>query len=297
MSNKERLEALKNAYSQKTGGGSGGDQTWRLFYPFWKMPDDATAVVRFLPDLDPDNSLGFLVEKLSHELIINGNRKQVACSTMWGDSCPICELSRKYYDEKNEQMGKKYYKKRSYVGQIIVIESPFEYDQATLVKLVEFGPQVFKQIQAAFQSGDLEEAPYEFKGGYNFRFRKTKTGQGQNSYTTSNFAPKQSDLDDEVIENLNLYNLSDYRGEKLDYATMEALIVSDQTGQAYSATANENSVAHAPVASAPAPAPAPAVPAPTQAASSAEPAAQSKASSVLEQLRRRAQAAKEAQAQ
>jgi gp32 DNA binding protein like len=296
MSNsKEKLAALKAAFDKKTSGG--GDQTWKLFYPFWKMPDDATAVVRFLPDLDADNNLGFLVEKLEHELVVNGTKKRVACNQMWGEACPICELSRKYYDEKNEAMGKKYYRKKSYVGQIIVIESPIEHDQSQLVKLVEFGPQVFKQIQAAFQSGDLEDAPYEFKGGYNFRFRKTKTGQGQNSYTTSNFAPKQTDLDDEIIESLNLYNLADYRGKKLDLAVVEALLVADQTGQAFhEAGAPSDGEEAAPPAETVAAKPAHTLPAKVAVEKPAEApaattAAPSKANSVLEQLRARAKAA------
>lgn len=287
MSNARRsLDALKSAFTQKTGGG-GGDQTWKLFYPFWKMPDDSVAVVRFLPDLDEENSLGFLVENLTHELVINGERKKVPCLHMFGESCPVCDLSRKYYDEKNDEMGKKYYRKKSYIGQVIVVESPIDHDQNQLVKLIEFGPQVFKQIQAAFQSGDLEDAPFELKGGYNFRFRKTKTGSGQNSYTTSNFAPKQTDLDDDLIEALNLYSLKDYRMKTVDRATLEAMLIADQTGRAFS-EGDEGGDESAP---APAASPAPAAAkAEAPAEQAAAPAASTSKSSVLEQLRARAKA-------
>jgi hypothetical protein len=298
MSAKDKLAALSAAFDKKASSG-GGDQTWKLFYPFWKMPDDGVAVVRFLPDLDPDNSLGFLVENLQHELVINGKREKVACLQMHGERCPICDLSRKYYDEKNDAMGKKYYRKKGYIGQVIVIESPIDHDQNQLVKLVEFGPQIFKQIQAAFQSGDLEEAPYEFKGGYNFRFRKTKSGDGNNSYVTSNFAPKQTDLDDEIIEALTLFNLADYRGKKLDVATVEAMLVADQTGQAFSEGDDDGDdvAVAAPVTTLPARVPtatAAKVEAPAmtkeEATAATAPAAPSKANSVLEQLRARAKA-------
>jgi len=291
---KNKLEALKAAYAQKS---TGGNQDWKLFYPFWKMNDDATAIVRFLPDLDEDNNLGFLVEKLEHSLVVNGNKKVVPCLQMYGESCPICDLSRKYYDEKNEEMGKKYYRKKSYIGQVIVIESPIEHDQAALVKLIDFGPAIFKQIQAAFQSGDLEEAPYEFKGGYNFRIKKTKSGQYA-SYTTSSFAPKQTDLDDEIIESLNLFNLADYRGKKLDVATVEALLVADQTGQQYKEGEEAAVGEEAPAAVAEVAPSKPALKAVktepkaeevTPAATTAAPAT-SKSSSILEQLRARAKA-------
>jgi hypothetical protein len=289
MATKRSLDSLKSAFGQKAGGG--GDQTWKLFYPFWKMPDDSVAVVRFLPDLDEDNSLGFLVENLTHELVINGERKKVPCLTMHGEDCPICQLSRKYYDEENEAMGKKYYKKKGYIGQVIVIDSPIEHDQNQLVKLIEFGPKIFKQIQAAFQSGDLEEAPFELKGGYNFRIKKTKSGQYAD-YGTSSFAPKQSDLDDEIIEALNLFDLKEYRAKYMDRATIEAMLIADQTGQAFKDEAASEEVA------APAPAPVAAKPAPVAAPAKEEAApaapAGGKAASVLEQLRARAKAAKPA---
>lgn len=289
---KNKLAALKSAFDKKSSGG--GDQSWKLFYPFWKMPDDSMAVVRFLPDLDDENNLGFLVENLQHELIVNGQKKKVPCLAMHGEHCPICELSRKYYDEKNEDMGKKYYRKKSYIGQVIVVESPIEHDQAQLVKLIEFGPAVFKQIQAAFQSGDLEEAPYEFKGGYNFRIKKTKSGQYA-SYTTSSFAPKQTDLEDEIIEALTLFNLADYRGKKPELATVEALLVADQTGQQFKEEAGESDEAPA---AAPAPAAKPVVATkPVATEEAAAPAATeeaapvaTKANSVLEQLRARQKA-------
>lgn len=292
MSAKNKLEALKSAFEKKTSG-TGGDQSWKLFYPFWKMPDDSQAVVRFLPDLDADNNLGFLVENLQHELVVNGQKKKVPCLAMHGEHCPICELSRKYYDEKNEDMGKKYYRKKEYIGQCIVIESPIEHDQAQLVKLIAFGPAVFKQIQAAFQSGDLEEAPYEFKGGYNFRIKKTKSGQYA-SYTTSSFAPKQTDLDDEIIEQLSLFNLADYRGKKMDLATVEALLIADQTGQSFNESADEANAAPAQSAK-PTPTPAAAKAEAAPATEEAPAPSSSKANSVLEQLRARAKAAQAAE--
>jgi len=297
MSNvKNRLDTLKANFAKK--GNAGGDQNWKLFYPFWKMPDDSTAVVRFLPDLDEENSLGFLVENLQHELVVNGQKKKVPCLKMHGDDCPICNLSRKFYDEKNEDMGKRYYRKKSYIGQVIVVESPIEHDQQALVKLIEFGPAVFKQIQAAFQSGDLEEAPYEFKGGYNFRIKKTKSGQYA-SYNTSSFAPKQTDLDDEVIEAITLYNLVDYRSKKVDAATVEALLVADQTGQSYddgsegdapAAATDAAPAATAPAAAKAAPATVKTEDAPAPATSPAVAAVASKTSNVLEQLKARSKA-------
>jgi len=285
MTIKNKLDALKGAFDKKaTGSGDGGDQSWKLKYPFWKMPEDSQAVVRFLPDLDEDNNLQFLVEKLEHELVVNGQTHRIPCLSMFDEDCPICTLSRKYYDEKNEAMGKKYYRKKSYIGQVIVVESPIEHDQNQLVKLIDFGPAVFKQIQSAFQSGDLEEVPYAFQGGYNFRIKKTKTGQYA-SYSTSSFSPKQTSLDDDVIEQIQLFNLRDYIGAKPERSVVEALLMAEQTGSDAASskpqTAKTQDSAKEEAAK----------PETAVAAKSEEPVV-SKSSSVIEQLRARAKAAK-----
>lgn len=231
---KKSLADLASAFAQKTNTGN-GDNAWKLFFNFWKAPVDSTSVVRFLPDSDDDNPMGFLVENLAHELIINGKREKVPCLKMFGEDCKICTLSQKYYDEKspdhNEQLGKKYYRKKSYIGQVMVIESPIEHDQELLVKLIEFGPKIFKQIQTAFQSGDLEVPPFELKGGYNFRIKKSKSGEYAD-YGTSSFSPKQTNVDDDVIETMSLYNLVDYRTAKVTQEVMEAMLLADQTGGA-----------------------------------------------------------------
>lgn len=234
---KRSLADLAAAFSSKTTENTGG-ATWKLFFPFWKAEVDTVSTVRFLPDADETNPMGFLVENLTHSLTINGKRETVACLKMYGEECPICDLSARFYDKKsaeyNEELGKQYYRKKSYIGQVLVIDTPIEHDAEQLVKLIEFGPQVFKQIQAAFQSGDLEAAPFELKGGYNFRFRKTKTGSGQNSYTTSNFAPKQTDVGDDILEKMNLFTLNDYRTQKTERAAVEAMLVAATTGGSYS---------------------------------------------------------------
>jgi hypothetical protein len=296
---KRSLAELTEQFKQKTTGEGGGNATWKLFFNFWKADTDTVSTVRFLPDADDENPMGFLVENLAHELVINGKREKVPCLKMYGEDCPICALSQDYYDEKspnhNEVLGKKYYRKKSYIGQVLVIDTPIEHDQEQLVKLIEFGPAVFKQIQAAFQSGDLEEAPYELKGGYNFRIKKSKSGEYA-SYTTSSFAPKQTDVDDDLIERLNLFNLADYRTARVSRDVLEAMLVADQTGGSYGESKEEapkdtgltlNKKTSPKVDDAE----------PAATTASAPAASGEKKLSVVEQLRARAAAAKAAQAE
>lgn len=238
---KKSLAELAAAFASKASN-EGANQDWKLFFKFWAAPVDSVSVVRFLPDADDTNPMAFLVENLTHDLVINGKRETVACLKMYDEECPICALSQTYYDkdspEHNVALGKKYYRKKSYIGQVLVLETPVEHDQEQTVKLIEFGPKIFKQIQSAFQSGDLEEPPYELKGGYNFRIKKTKSGEYAD-YGTSSFSPKQTDVDDEVIESINLFNLADYRAPKQSRETLETMLLADQTGGSVEPTSSK----------------------------------------------------------
>jgi hypothetical protein len=293
---KRSLADLAAAFDQK-GSSSTSSGTWKLFFPFWKAPADSTSVIRFLPDLDESNPMGFLVENLTHTLIVNGKRETIACLKMYGEDCPVCALSQKYYDEKdpehNEALGKKYYRKRSYIGQALIIETPVEHDANQLVKLIEFGPKIFQQIQSAFKDGDLAEAPYELKGGYNFRIKKTQSGQYAD-YGTSNFSPKQSDISEDVLERIELYDLKQFRAPKLPKQQVEAMLLADQTGANVTSSeegSSEEDTDTKVSRTAPARAPAPA-PAPSPAVADGE-----KKLSVVEQLRLRKQQREAAGAQ
>jgi hypothetical protein len=283
------LQALAAAFTKPTNTGSeGGASRFRKFYSFWKMEIGQTATIRFLPDANTENPLGFVTENVTHKLQINGENKTVPCLSMYGEACPVCALSQKFYAEGNEQEGKKYYKKREYLSSAIVIASPFVYDDPEdLVKVVSFGPKIFKLIQSAFTSGDLEEVPYDFNSGYDYRIRKTQSGDYAD-YTTSSFAPKATALDPEVVEAIQLVNLSDFRTPKMDRAVVEQMLNSALTGAAFTSQGGLNMPARQAPAPAPAPAPAAAAPA---AAAPAAPASNEKANDLLARIRARSQQA------
>jgi hypothetical protein len=245
-----KFDALKAAFAPKPKG----EGTFTKFYNFWKMQDGETAIVRFLRDSNPDNPRQFIVENLTHSFTINGKKRVVACLSMFGEPCPACEESREFYsqaeragetkDRPGQLMGagKKLYRKKEYIGQVHVQSSPIEFEKNEGHEFempIGIGPQIFKLIQSAFSSGDLEEVPFEQKGGYDFRIKKTMQG-GNANYTLSSFAPKQSDLSDDIIANLNPYDLSTLRNRKTDRATMEAMIIADRTGQPMASQGAQN---------------------------------------------------------
>lgn len=228
----EKFKNLLGAMTAKTGGGGNGD--WKRYFQFWKAPIDSQIVIRFLPDLNEDNSFQFYVVKYHHELFVNGKKEYHNCRATWGEQCPICAASAKAYAENDEVLGKQLYRKKSFISQVIVVESPIEHDASKLVKLIEYGPAIQKTIISDLQSGDLEEVPYEYKGGHNFRINKTQSGKNA-SYTTSKFAPRPTDLDDDVIEaaKAEMIDLSSALGKMPSYDESEALLTAFFTGQSY----------------------------------------------------------------
>ena len=72
MSDKQsRFEALKAAFGKKNEKGNVENSAmWDKFYPFFKMNFDETAEIRFLPDLDAQNPLLFVIQNVYHILEI-----------------------------------------------------------------------------------------------------------------------------------------------------------------------------------------------------------------------------------
>jgi hypothetical protein len=229
---KVNFKALQERFSASTNSGSNQNN----YYAYFKMPEDAQARVRFLPDANEENSLGFLVEKLSHSLKINGEKKTVACLSQYGEECPICKVAKDYYDVDDKVNGKLYYKTRNYVAQVLVLEDPIidpKHENAVgKVKLLQLGYSLFKIIKDAFESGELDEAPYAFEGGTDFLIKKTKQGEFA-SYTLSKFARKSTDLSEDQITNVeaNIVDLSTLLPKKPDLKLVNSLLESALTGK------------------------------------------------------------------
>ncbi len=200
MSKKTSLEALKAAWGKadRSDNSTGSNN----YYPFWLMQNDQRAIVRFLPDLDENNSRGFLVEKVFHNLVINGQKKKVPCLTMYGEDCPICKVSQKYYAAKDEENGKKYWRKKQYIAQALVVEDPLPADSETgethqgKVRYIALGWQLYSIIKEAFAGDDLETIPYDLEDGNDFVIKKSEQGK----YSTYNLGSKFKNASRELSE-------------------------------------------------------------------------------------------------
>ncbi|MNC42042.1 hypothetical protein D3C75_908410 [compost metagenome] len=97
-------------------------------------------------------------------------------------------------------------------------------------------PQLYKVIKEAFESGDLENIPYEYDLGTNFIIKKDQQGEYA-SYIMSKFAKRESALDDETVEFVKgaLKELSTVLPRKPERAEIEAMLEAEMTGSEYKA--------------------------------------------------------------
>ena len=215
---------LAAAESNKGGQSQGGDNA---IYPHWNMPEGSSANLRFLPDGNSKNTF-FWVERAMIRLPFNGIKGeaeskmtyvQVPCVEMWGEACPVLAEVRGWFKDKAlEEMGRKYWKKRSYIFQGFVRENPLSDDKTPENPIRRFiiGPQIFTLIKSALMDPDLTEMPTDYAAGLDFRVTKTTKG-GYADYNTSKWARKESALtasEAEAIEKHGLYDLASFLPKK-----------------------------------------------------------------------------------
>jgi hypothetical protein len=207
-----RLAAQDNKTSNNNQGG--------LVYPHWNIDTGSTAIVRFLPDANTDNPF-FWVERAMIKLpfagVKGGDAKdtvvQVPCVEMYGEneSCPILAEVRPWFKDKSlEDMGRKYWKKRTYVFQGFVHTDPMNEDNAPENPIRKFmiSPSIFNGIKASLMDPEMEDLPVDFNNGLDYRITKTQKGQYAD-YSTSSWARKETALTDAEHASIEQYGLND----------------------------------------------------------------------------------------
>jgi hypothetical protein len=249
MATLAEIRAKLQESQNKTSGNStgGGDNA---IYPHWNMQEGKEAVVRFLPDGNPNNTF-FWVERAMIKLPFAGVKGetdsrpvqvQVPCVEMYNDGsvCPILSEVRGWFKDKSlEDMGRKYWKKRSYIFQGFV-EDPLGEDSQPENPIRRFiiGPQIYQIIRAALMDNEIEELPTDYLRGLDFRIAKTSKG-GFADYSTSKWSRRErslSDVEKAAIESHTLFNLSDFLPKKpgdVELKVMKEMFEASVDGEAY----------------------------------------------------------------
>ena len=238
----------KLAQQETRSNGTGGGRD-NAIYPHWNIPEGSTARIRFLPDGDTKNDF-FWVERAMIRLPFAGIKGQVGskpvtinvpCVEMWNETCPILTEVRTWFKDKSlEDMGKKYWKKRSYIFQGFVRDNPLTEDSTPENPIRRFvvSPSIYPLIIAALKDPDIEELPTDYDRGLDFSVTKTSKGQYAD-YATSKWARKESALTQSelaAIEAYGLYNLAEFLPKKpgdTELAVMKEMFEASVDGATY----------------------------------------------------------------
>jgi|TARA_B110000444_G_scaffold39491_1_gene35272 hypothetical protein len=249
MASLAEIRAKLKEQEANSGGNrnSGGDNA---IYPFWNIKEGESVTMRFLPDGNADNTF-FWKERLVIKLPFAGVKGetdsrpvqvQVPCMEMYGESCAILNEVRGWFkDASLEDMGRKYWKKRSYIFQGFVNDNPISEDSPeNPIRRFIIGPQIFQIIKAALMDPDMEELPTDYTAGVDFRLNKTSKG-GYADYGTSTWARRERPLNDAEMQAVNthgLYNFDEFLPKKPDEVAqrvMKEMFEASVDGEAYDA--------------------------------------------------------------
>jgi hypothetical protein len=237
---------LKSQEVNRSTSNTGGDNA---IYPHWNIAEGSEAVVRFLPDKDETNTF-FWTERNMIKLPFAGIKGQtdsrpvtvqVPCMEMYGKTCPVLTEVRPWFKDKSmEDMGRKYWKKKSYIFQGFVTTNPLAEDSTPENPIRRFiiGPQIFNIIRGALMDPEMEEMPTDYLKGVDFRITKTTKG-GYADYSTSKWSRRERPLDEAeraAIDTHGLHNLGDFRPKEPTEAEVKIiaeLFAKSVEGEAY----------------------------------------------------------------
>ena len=246
MATLAEIRAKLKEQELKGGSTGGGDLT---IYPFWNLKEGGESTVRFLPDGDPNNTF-FWVERSVIKLEFAGikgetdNKKvavQVPCMEMYGEACQVLNEVRGWFKDPNlEAMGRKYWKKRSYLFQGFVVEDGLKEDQIPENPIRRFiiGPQIFTLIKGALMDPEMEDLPTDVVNGVDFKMIKSSKG-GYADYGTSKWSRRSRPLSEKeqaALKEHGLFNLKDFLPKKpteVEIKVIKEMFEASVDGEAY----------------------------------------------------------------
>ena len=166
---------------------------------------------------------------------------QVPCVEMYGAACPILAEVRTWFKDPGlEEMGRKYWKKKSYLFQGFVRENPLGDDKtpANPIRRFVISPQIFNLVKNALMDPEMENLPTDYEAGLDFTVKKTSKG-GYADYSTSSWARKESALtstEQAAIDEHGLFTLSDFLPKQptdVELKVIKEMFEASVDGQAY----------------------------------------------------------------
>lgn len=227
MATLAEIRARLQEQEQKMSGNRQGGAGDNAIFPFWNIPENSTAVMRFLPDGDDTNTFPWRerqIINLEFAGVRGGDENKrvtvkVPCMEMWKETCPIHAEIRPWFKDKSlEDLGRKYWKKKSYIFQGFVVQSSLAEEAVPENPIRRFiiNTSIFNIVKAALMDPEMESLFTDYENGTDFRLTKTTKGQYAD-YTTSSFARRERGLTEvelQAIATHGLFNLNDFMPKK-----------------------------------------------------------------------------------
>ncbi len=199
------------------GGSFKGDG---LTYAFWgkAFPVGSTSVIRFLPDGNENNTY-FWRERQMITLDFPGVVGQdqikpvsikVPCVEMWGDTCPVMQEIRPWFNTEQDAIARKYWKERDFIYHGFVRECPIieEGKPENPIRKFVIGKQLQAIIRTALTNPEMGESPDHFVNGTDFRIVKGQKDK-HFTYEASTWSRRETSLTEEEIQAIEKHGLPD----------------------------------------------------------------------------------------
>lgn len=254
------LAELKNRFKEKN---QKREQKFENngFYKFWEMAFGKEAHVRLIPDANEENPTVFSLEKFTHKLIINGKDKTFPCLSNYGEFCPVCDRSQKYYNAKDTEKGKYYWKKKTTLIRALVIEDPIA-PEAGKENCVGKGvtlsatTEVMNRLTASLaEFADNDPDPWDLDQGCNFIIRKDEKSTPDGavaSYVGSGFARRSSSIPEQWRDEAAPVDLRTLLPKNPGLEAVVAILEAHDTGGDYDDSAHNNNTPTTPTKATPA---------------------------------------------
>lgn len=213
------LQQMREKLLNEANGKNNQPRENNQFYPFWDIPENAQATVRFLPDGNQDNPW-FWVERQMLRIPFTGvvggdlNKQitmQVPCMKMFNKTCPVQEAIKDWWnDEAMVPHARTYYVKKSFIYQGFVVNSPLTEANTPENPIRKFmiNKKLHEMIKASLIDPEIENLPVDYNNGLDFKLIKTRQGQWAD-YGTSSFSRKERALSTEELAAIEKHGLND----------------------------------------------------------------------------------------
>jgi hypothetical protein len=205
-----RIEKLRNKVkASKEGNNNRGNNV----FPFWEIPLDVKAPIHILADANEENDNLFYVDLLTHTLDYGDKKRTIPCRKMYGDSCPICDLSAQYYKAEDKENGKKFYRDKKSIIRAIVLDDPrteLKEGQESFTGRptnLRLSYQLMNKILAEAVDPELGDFT-DTSTGTPFNIVRTNQGGYSNYGISSGFARKPAAVKAEYLEGLEPVDLA-----------------------------------------------------------------------------------------